>query len=108
MHLDGIRQLQGSGAGVVLTSPNGEKFCYILQLQFTCTNNATEYETLLHDLRLAREMNICWIQCLCDSNLVSQQVSEKWDSKDPIMAAYTRDVSRQIRFFIGYQVDHVD
>ena len=58
MHFDGSRQLQGSGAGVVLTSPTGEKFCYALQLQFTCTNNAVEYEALLHGLRLAREMNI--------------------------------------------------
>ena len=32
MHFDGSRQLQGSGASVVLTSPNGEKFCYVLQL----------------------------------------------------------------------------
>ena len=43
MHFEGRRQLQGSGVGVVLTSPKGEKFCYVLQLQFTCTNNAAEY-----------------------------------------------------------------
>jgi len=71
MHFDGSRQLQGSGAGVVLTSPRGEKFCYVLQLQFTCTNNAAEYEALLHGLRLAREMNISRIQCFGDSDLVS-------------------------------------
>src|SRR3954467_12382807 len=32
MHFDGSRHLQGSGAGVVLTSPTREKFCYVLQL----------------------------------------------------------------------------
>src|SRR4051812_42374396 len=88
MHFDGSRQLQGSGAGVVLTSPTGEKFSYVLQLQFTCTNNAAEYEGLLHGLQLAHEMGISWIQCYRDSNLVSQQVSGTWDSKDPMMAAY--------------------
>src|SRR3954467_11230704 len=36
MHFDGSQRLQGSGAGVVLTSPKGEKFFYVLQLQFTC------------------------------------------------------------------------
>src|ERR1041385_4482478 len=81
MHFDGSRQLQGSGAGVDLTSPKGEKFFFVLQLQFTCTNNVEEYEALLHGLRLAREMNINWIQCYGDSDLVSQQVSGKWDSK---------------------------
>ena len=87
MHFDGSRQLQGSGAGVVLTSPTGEKFCYVLHLQFICTNNAAEYEGLLHGLRLAREMGISRIQCYGDFDLVSQQVSDKWDSKDPMMAA---------------------
>ena len=72
MDFDGSRQLQGSGAGVVLTSPIGEKFCYVLQLQFISTNNAAEYEGLLHGLRLAREMGISQIQCYGDSDLVSQ------------------------------------
>src|SRR3954465_6467998 len=49
MIFDGSRQLQGSGASVVLTSPTGEKFSYVLQLQFICTK---EYEGLLHGLQL--------------------------------------------------------
>src|SRR3954471_24609945 len=91
MHSDGSRQLQGSAAGVVLTSPTGEKFFYVLQLQFICTNNAAEYEGLLHGLRLAREMGISRIQCYGDSDLISQQVSGTWYSKDPMMAAYRRE-----------------
>ena len=47
IHFDGSRQLEGSGAGVVLTSPRGDKFCYVLRLMFPCTNNAAEYEALL-------------------------------------------------------------
>src|ERR1041385_5560837 len=53
-------------------------------------------------------MSISWIQCYGDSDLVSQQVSGKWDSKNPIMAAYRREVQRQVGFFVGYQGDHVD
>ena len=34
IHFDGSRQLEGSGAGVVLTSPRGDKFCYVLRLMF--------------------------------------------------------------------------
>src|SRR3954470_24293796 len=108
MHFDGSRQLQGSGAGVVLTSPIGEKLCYVLQLQFICTNNAAEYEGLLHGLRLARELGISRIQCYDDSDLVSQQVSGTWDSKDPMMAAYRREADRQAGFLVDYQVDHMD
>ena len=49
IHFDGSRQLEGSGAGVVLASPRG-KFCYGRRLMFPCTNNAAEYEALLHGL----------------------------------------------------------
>ena len=54
IHFDGSRQLEGSGAGVVLTYPRGDKFCYVLRLMFPCTNNAAEYEALLHGLRMSR------------------------------------------------------
>lgn len=108
MHFDGSRQLLGSGAGVVLTSPQGDKLRYVLQIHFKCTNNVAEYKALLHGLRLAREMNIRRIRCLGDSDLVTQQVTGTWDSKDPVMAAYRREVSRLAGHFDGYSVDHID
>ena len=67
-----------------------------------------EYEALLHGLRLAKEMNIKRIRCFGDSDLVAQQVSGTWDSKDANMAAYRRAVEQIARFFSGYQVDHID
>src|SRR3990170_7952595 len=54
IHFDGSRQLEGSGAGVILTSPRGDKFCYVLRLMFPCTNNAAEmrlYSTVFGWLR---------------------------------------------------------
>ena len=108
IHFDGSRQLEGSGAGVVLTSPKGDKFCYVLRLMFPCTNNAAEYEALLHGLRVAKEMNLSRVRCLGDSDLVAQQVSGTWDSKDPRMAAYRQAVDIIAGHFKGYQVDHID
>ena len=72
----------------MLTSPRGDKFCYVLRSMFPCTNNAAEYEALLHGLRMAKEMNLGRVKCFGDSDLVAQQVSGKWDSKDPLMVAY--------------------
>ena len=80
IHFDGSRQLEGSRAGVVLASPKGDKFHYVLQLMFPCTNNAAEYEALLHGLRMAKEMSLSRVRCFGDSDLVAQQVSGKWDS----------------------------
>ncbi|KAE8816981.1 retrotransposon ty3-gypsy subclass [Hordeum vulgare] len=104
VHFDGSRKLEGSGTGVVLTSPRGDKFCYVLELMFRCTNNVAEYEALLHGLRIAKEMNLSRVGCLDDSYLVAQQVSGTWDSKDPLIAAYRRPVTKVASYFHGYQL----
>jgi hypothetical protein len=48
MHFDGAFNLPGMGAGIVLTSPSGNKLFYAVQLYFKpehkVSNNITEYE----------------------------------------------------------------
>ena len=92
----------------MLAAPKGDKFHYVLQLMFPCTNNAAEYEALLHGLRVAKEMGLSRVRCFGDSDLVAQQVSGTWDSKDPLMAAYRREVDAIAGHFQGYQVEHID
>ena len=75
---------------------------------FPCTNNAAEYKALLHDLQMAKEMNLSRVRCFGDSDLVAQQVSGTWDSKDPLMAAYRQEVDTIAGHFKGYQVEHID
>ncbi|XP_073363211.1 uncharacterized protein [Aegilops tauschii subsp. strangulata] len=108
IHFDGSRQLERSGAGVILTSPHGDKFGYVLRLMFPCSNNAAEYEASLHGLHMAKEMNLSRVRCFGDSDLVAQQVSGSWDSKDPLMVAYRRAVDAIAGHFKGYQVEHID
>ena len=52
MYFDGSKMLAGLGAGVVLTSPTGDVVQYVLQILYTDSNNAVEYEALLHGLRI--------------------------------------------------------
>ena len=75
---------------------------------FPCTNHAAEYEALLHGLRVDKEMNLSRVRCFGDSDLVAQQVSGTWDSKDPLMVAYRREVDIVAGHFKGYQVEHID
>ena len=72
MYFDGSKLIDGSGAGVVLWSPKGDRLQYVLQIHFTATNNVAEYEALLHSLRMAKEMGIDRIECYGDSVLVVQ------------------------------------
>ena len=48
MHFNGSKMLAGLGAGVILTSPIGDTVCYVLQILYADSNNAAEYEALLH------------------------------------------------------------
>ena len=75
MHFDGSKMRTGLGAGVVLTSPKGDKLIYALQIHFAASNNVAEYEALIRGLRLAKELGIHRILCYGDSDLVVQQSS---------------------------------
>ena len=61
----------GLGAGIVLTSPKGDKLRYTLQIHFATSNNVAEYEALIHGLRLAKELGIRRILCYGDSDMWS-------------------------------------
>jgi hypothetical protein len=58
MYFDGSYNLRGAGAGVVLTPPEGGTLKYVVQLEFLATNNITEYEGMVNDLRLAKDLSI--------------------------------------------------
>ena len=57
---------------------------------------------------MAKELNLSWVRCLGDLDLVAQQVSGIWDSRDPLMAAYRCMVTEVAGYFQGYEVDHID
>ena len=57
---------------------------------------------------MTKEMNLSRVRCFGDSDSVAQQVSGKWDSKDPLMAAFRREVDVIAGHFKGYQVEHID
>ena len=107
MHFDGSKMRTGLGAGVVLTSPKGDKLKYVLQIHFAASNNVAEYEALIHGLRLAKELGIRRILCYGDSDLVVQQSSGNWDAKDANMASYRFLVQQLSGYFDGCEFLHV-
>lgn len=59
MSFDDSLVLQGTGDGVVLVSPGGNRMRYVLQLCVEgATNNVVEYEALLHGLRTVVSLGI--------------------------------------------------
>src|SRR4051812_36107699 len=107
MHFDGSKMLAGLGAGVVLTSPTGDTVQYVLQILYTNSNNAAEYEARLHGLRVAVSMGIRRLEVCGDLNLAISQINGDFDAKDPKMAAYRNAVLRMSVWFEGLEFHHV-
>ena len=56
MYFDGSVMAPGSGADVVLISPDGSRLRYAIRLHFLASNNATEYEAHINGLCIAIEL----------------------------------------------------
>ena len=74
---------------------------------YTDSNNAAEYEALLHGLRMAVSMGIQRLEVRKDSNLAISQVNGDFDAKDPKMAAYRNVVLKISTRFEGLEFHHV-
>ena len=66
-----------------------------------------EYESLVHGVRVAKEIGIRRILCYVDSNLVVQQCTGTWDAKDENMARYRFLVQQLSGFFEGCEFHHI-
>ena len=70
MYFDGSVMALGSGAGVVLISPDGSRLHYAICLHFSASNNAIEYEALINELRITIELGAMRLYIRGDSELV--------------------------------------
>jgi hypothetical protein len=70
MYFDGSLKLQGAGAGILFIAPRGDQLKYAFQLLFPASNNAAEYEALIHGLNIAISLGIKRLMVYRDSLVV--------------------------------------
>ncbi|GJS63314.1 reverse transcriptase domain-containing protein [Tanacetum coccineum] len=58
LFMDRSSCMDGSEAGLILTSSEGTKFTYALRFRFDATNNEAEYEVLIAGLRIVEQMGV--------------------------------------------------
>ncbi|XP_052182010.1 uncharacterized protein LOC127794799 [Diospyros lotus] len=107
LYVDGSSNEHGSGAGVLLVSPEGHKIPYALRFGFRVTNNEAEYEALLADLRLAREVKAERLKIFNNSQLVVCQVQGEYQARGPKMVAYLQEAQELLRLFDESEVNQV-
>src|SRR5438876_6158479 len=88
MYFDGSLMIEGAGAGIMLISPTGERLKYVLQIHFPTSNNAAEYEALLHGLCITILLGIRRLVVRGDSELVINPVQKEYSCTSTKMSAY--------------------
>jgi ribonuclease HI len=107
MYFDGSLKLQGAGAGILFIAPRGEQLKYTLQLLFPASNNAVEYEALIHGLNIAVSLGIKKLMVYGDSLVVISQINKDWDCSTNSMGKYCAAVRKLEDRFEGLEFHHV-
>jgi hypothetical protein len=79
---DGSWGTFGVGAAAVLVAPSKVRTCYVVKLDFSCTNNIQEYEALLLGLRKLKAMGIRSAVLKTDSQVISGHVDKSSKARD--------------------------
>ncbi|GKA44973.1 reverse transcriptase domain-containing protein [Tanacetum coccineum] len=104
---DGSSCIDGSGAGMILTNPEGVEFTYAMRFRFEATNNEAEYEALIADLRIAEQMGVKNLQVNVDSWLVANQVNGSYVAKESGMVQYLEKVKMLTSNFKEFSIKQV-
>ncbi|GJV04386.1 reverse transcriptase domain-containing protein [Tanacetum coccineum] len=101
---DGSSCVDGSGAGLILTNPEGMEFTYALRFEFTATNNEAEYEALIAGLRIAARMGVRNLEANVDSRLVANHVLGEYVAKEDNMIQYLDKTKSLIQGFDRFTI----
>ncbi|XP_024026071.1 uncharacterized protein K02A2.6-like [Morus notabilis] len=104
LYVDGASSENGSGAGVLLISPECHKITSAVRFKFKASNKDAEYEALIAGLRLASHLKIERLSVFSDSQLVVAQVKEEYQARGEKMGAYLRKVKEEFVKFKNYEI----
>ena len=92
LSVDGAANAQGSGASLILTSPNEIDVEYTLRLGFQASNNKAGYEAVIAGLNLAHSMEADQLEVSNDSQLVVKQIEDSNEARGEKMILYLKKV----------------
>ncbi|KAL0395112.1 UNVERIFIED_CONTAM: Retrovirus-related Pol polyprotein from transposon opus [Sesamum latifolium] len=104
LQVDGSSTAQGSGAGIVITTPQGEDLEFAIKLGFKASNNEAEYEALVIGMRMAHETGAKHLLTYSDSQLVVKQVEGTYEAKEESMIQYLQQIADLKTKFHHFQI----
>ena len=107
LSVDGAANAQGSGVGLLLTSPEGIDIKYALRFGFRASNIEAEYEAIIAGLNLPHSMEVDQLEVCSDSQLVVKQIEDSYEARDEKMTLYLKKVRELLKKFVRVQVRHI-
>ncbi|KAL0462882.1 UNVERIFIED_CONTAM: hypothetical protein Slati_0175800 [Sesamum latifolium] len=104
LHVDRSSTIQGSGAGIVITSPQGEDLEFAVKFDFKASNNEAEYEALVIGMKMAHEAGARHLLAYSDSQLIVKQVEGTYEAKEENMIQYLRQIAELKTSFDCFQL----
>jgi ribonuclease HI len=107
MYFDGLVYGKGQGVESMIISPNGVYIHLSIRLEFACTNNQVEYESLLHGLEYLRDLGARDVDVFGDSNLIVQQIRGDSQCLDEVLNSYRDRCLDIIKLFDMFSIKHI-
>ena len=107
LSVDEAANAQGSGAGLILTSPDGIDIEYALRFGFRASNNEAKYEAIIAGLNLAHFVEVDQLKVCSDSQLVVKQIEDSYEAKGEKMILYFKKVRELLNKFVRVQIRHI-
>ncbi|GJU57477.1 reverse transcriptase domain-containing protein [Tanacetum coccineum] len=105
---DGSSCVDGCGAGVILTDPEGVEFNIPLRLfSYEQLTSEAEYEALIAGLRIAEKIGVQNLEVNVDSKLVANQVNGTYIAKETDMIKYLEKVKALSSTFRAFSIKQV-
>ncbi|KAK0571482.1 hypothetical protein LWI29_016865 [Acer saccharum] len=87
LRVDGSSNTHGNGAGVVVSTPEGDSVECALHFDFKATNNQAKYEALIAGLRVCTVLGADEVEIFSDSQVIVNQVLDEYQARDENMIA---------------------
>jgi hypothetical protein len=78
-----------------------------IRLEFACTNNQVEYESLLYGLEFLRDLGASDVDVFGDSNLIVQQIRRDSQCLDGVLNSYWDKYLDIIKLFDTFSIKHI-
>ncbi|XP_073120868.1 uncharacterized protein [Henckelia pumila] len=107
VYVDGSSTSTGSGAGIVVESPQGDKFQYAIKFLFPATNNEAEYEAFITGIKLALSVGAKRLTIHSDSQLIVSQVNGNYEAKEDKILEYLTQLNELLSRLDNYDIKQI-